>query len=106
MVLGDDRRFISALIVPALDRVAEWAADQGLPSDADALIREPKVHDLIRAEVDRLQPDLARYERVREFRLVRDPFSIDRGHLTPTLKLVRRRILADYADLIEEIYEH
>ena len=53
-----------------------------------------------------LQPDLARYERVREFRLVRKPFSAALGQLTPTLKLVRNKILDDYADLIEEIYEH
>ena len=103
-VVGDGRRFIAGLIVPDFARLRRWAAERDKKDDPDSLCADPEVNSLIRGEIDRLQADFAPFERVRGFRLVATPFSIEEGTLTPTLKAVRRAVEEKYADLIEEIY--
>ncbi len=104
LVVGDGRRFIAALLVPDFARLERWAGGQGIHTDRAALCRDPRVIELIQQELDRVQEDFAEYERARAFRLVPEPFTVDNGQMTPTLKLVRHRIEHDYSDLIEEIY--
>lgn len=105
LVVGDDRKFVSGLVVPDFDMLETWAGEQGLGiDDRAALVAHPRVRELFEDELERLQEDLAPYERVREFRLLEAPFSVDEGTLTPTLKTVRREVESRYADLIEEIY--
>ncbi|MFQ5744789.1 MAG: AMP-dependent synthetase/ligase [Acidobacteriota bacterium] len=103
-VIGDGRKFISGLIVPQFAQLERWAAERGLETEHSSLCREPSVIELIQQEVDRLQADFAPYERVRAFRLLDAPFTIEDGTLTPTLKSVRRIVESKYAGLIEEIY--
>lgn len=104
MVIGDDRRFVAALIVPDWERVEGWAAEEGLPEDRRRLCEHEKLRERIQEELDDRQSGLAPYERVRDFRLLPERFTVEEEQLTPTLKLVRRRIEEDYADTIEEIY--
>ncbi len=106
MVVGNDRRFIAALVVPAFSRLEAWATEHGLHGDHSTLCQLAEVRDLFAAELERLQVNLARYERARAFRLVDRPFSVRDGHLTPTMKLVRRNVEQDFAALIEEMYVH
>ncbi len=106
MAVGNDRRFVSALIVPVFARLEAWAAERGLGSDRAALCASQEVRALFAGELERLQANMARYESARAFRLVDRPFTVAEGHLTPTMKLVCHRVEEDFADLIEEMYVH
>jgi long-chain acyl-CoA synthetase len=107
MVLGDGRKFVSALVVPNVEAVRSWAAGEGvdLPDDRAALCRDDRVHDRIAREVDRVNEQFESYERVKQFRLLPEEFSEDAGTLTPTLKKRRRSILDRYADEVSMLYE-
>ena len=106
IVVGDNRRFVAALIVPAFSRLEPWAAERCLGGDHRALCASAEVRELFAGELERVQVNLARYERARAFRLVDRPFTLEDGYLTPTMKLVRRRVEKDFADLIAEMYVH
>jgi long-chain acyl-CoA synthetase len=103
-IIGDDRPFIAALIVPELSALRRWGAERGKPTGEQELCADADVVALIQSELDRLQADFARFEKVRAFQLLPEPFSIEEGTLTPTLKTVRRTIEEKYADVIEGIY--
>ncbi|MFC7323016.1 AMP-dependent synthetase/ligase [Halorubrum rutilum] len=106
VVLGDGRKFISALIVPNFERVAAWADARGvdLPDDRKAVCRDERVRGRIRAEVDRVNEGFEPYERIKRFRLVEEEFTEANDLLTPTMKKKRRNILDRFADEIEMIY--
>ena len=105
VIVGDRRKYVSALVVPEFDRLRDWAKEQGLDaSDKNALIREKKVVDMIKQEVNQLTRGLADYEKVKRIALLPKEFTIDGGELTATLK-VRRRIVEDkYRETIESLY--
>lgn len=104
MVVGDDRRFIAAIIVPERTRVERWAERERIDDGWDQVVAREDLRATIQADLDRLQADFAPYEQVRDLRLVTRPFTVESGQLTPTLKVVRRVVERDHADLIEEIY--
>ena len=85
-------------------RRSAWAQERDKPTDPQTLCADPDVEALIRTEIDALQADFAPFERVRSFRLLETPFSIEEGTLTPTLKAVRGAVAARYAAVIEELY--
>lgn len=107
VVLGDGRKFVSALIVPNFERVEEWAETRGidLPADRAAICRDDRVHDRIDEEVERVNEGFEPYERIKRFRLVPEEFSEENDLLTPTMKKKRRNILERFADDVEMIYE-
>jgi long-chain acyl-CoA synthetase len=107
MVIGDSRKFVSALIVPAIPAVREWGDAQGydLPADDDALCRDDRVQELMQAEVDRVNEDFESHETIKQFRVVAQEFTEDNDLLTPTMKKKRRNILERYADDIGSMYE-
>jgi long-chain acyl-CoA synthetase len=105
MVIGDRRKFISALIVPNAATVAAKAADQGIKFASNAeLAAHPWVHALIDSEVKRLTVHLAQYETIKRFALLPEDFTFDNGSLTFTLKLKRRVVEQQYAAVIESLY--
>jgi long-chain acyl-CoA synthetase len=104
MVIGDERNFISALIVPERDVLLPWAADNGIEGELIALCSDDRVIDHYRDIVAAKMEPFARYERIREFRLVPEEFTQEAGELTPTLKLKRRVLLAKYRDVIDGMY--
>ncbi|SHH46121.1 AMP-dependent synthetase/ligase [Halobaculum gomorrense] len=106
MVIGDSKRFVSAIIVPNLPAVRKWSDEQGhdLPSDDDALCRDDRVRGLIQAEVDRVNEEFEAHETIKQFRVVPEEFSEENDLLTPTMKKKRRNILERYADDIGSIY--
>ncbi len=107
LVVADERKFTSALVVPAIDRLRELADEAGvsLPDDPAAACEESWVHDRVRAAVDAVNADLEEYERIKEFRLVHEEWTEDNGLLTPSQKKRRRDILARYEDRVEEMYD-
>ena len=105
VVIGNDRKYVAALIVPDFARVRAFAEQQGITIDGKGeLINEPKVFDVIKADVGRLTRELADYEKVKRIALLPDEFTIDGGELTPTLKVRRRIVEKKYRGLIESLY--
>jgi len=105
MVVGDKRKFITALIVPNATTVAAKAAEHGIMFSSNAeLVAHPFVVSLIDAEVKRLTAHLAQYETIKRFALLPEDFTFDNGSLTFTLKLKRRVVEQRYGDVIESLY--
>jgi long-chain acyl-CoA synthetase len=105
VLIGERRNFISALICPDFEQLGQWAAEHDLDGDAvEGLFQRPEVLDLFQQIIDAVNADLARYEQIREFRLLPVPLTVDDGSLTPTLKVKRRVVAERFADIIEEIY--
>jgi long-chain acyl-CoA synthetase len=107
VIVGDRQNTIGALIVPAFDRLKQWAERQSVAVDAKdwaALARAPEVERLIRGEIQRLTSNLADHEKIRRFSLLEQELSIETGELTPTLKIKRRVVLEKYKHLIDSLY--
>lgn len=106
VVVGAGRKQPAALIVPEWEAVRQAlsAAGEEFPDDRVALAEFPAAIKLVQSDVAPLTRGLADYERIRRIALLPDEFSIDRGELTPTLKVKRRVIDQKFGDLIEELY--
>lgn len=105
MVVGDQRKFIVALIVPNQVTVSARLAEQGLQFSSHAeLAAHPKAYALIEEEVSRLTTHLAQYETIKRFALLPEDFTFDSGSLTFTMKLKRRVVEKQYHDLIAKLY--
>ncbi|MFC5134232.1 MULTISPECIES: AMP-dependent synthetase/ligase [Haloferacaceae] len=107
VVLGDGRKFVSALLVPSFEAVEAWADAEGidLPADRRGICRDERVRERFWAEVDVVNEAFEPYERIKRFRLVEEEFSEENDLLTPTMKKKRRKVLDRFADEIELIYE-
>lgn len=105
VLIGEGRKFISALIVPDFEILKNYAEAHHIETDAkEALVRNQAIIDLIQKEIDERQKHFSDYEKIRKFRLLPKAFTIEDGQLTPTLKIKRRIVEQEYADLIEEMY--
>ncbi len=106
IVIGDGQKFPAALIVPELILLKQWAKKQGISADSDeALVKNEKVEKLIETEIERINPRFGNWEQIKAFRLVPRLFTIADGEITPTLKLKRKVILANWKHLIDDIYK-
>ncbi|MGH9643979.1 MAG: AMP-dependent synthetase/ligase, partial [Terriglobales bacterium] len=105
MVVGDKRKFISALIVPNPATVAAKIAEKGIKfSSNQEMVANPWVCSLIDAEVKRLTANLAQYETIKRFALLSEDFTFKNGSLTFTLKLKRRVVEQQFHNVIEQLY--
>ncbi len=105
MLVGDGREYCTALIVPDMDVVRQWAASNGmndLPNDW--VTSSAELHRAIEADLSKRQREISKYERVRRFKVLNEPFTVDNGLMTPTLKVKRKAVAERYASLIEELY--
>ncbi|MFB6139442.1 MAG: long-chain fatty acid--CoA ligase [Halosimplex sp.] len=107
MVVGDDRKFVGALIVPNFDAVSRWADREGidLPADDEAVCRDERVREWVGAAVEEVNADLERVERIKAFELVSREWTAKNDLLTPSMKKKRRNIRTVHDDAIERIYE-
>jgi long-chain acyl-CoA synthetase len=105
IVIGDRRRFISALVVPDFEQIRSYVERKGIEdAPMDTLLRHPKIIDLFERRIAKINERLARYERIKAFRVLNREFSLDNGEITLTLKLRRKVIAEHYHDRIEEMY--
>jgi long-chain acyl-CoA synthetase len=105
VLIGDRRKFISALIVPNFASLEALARERGLAAGShEEMVAAPWVRERIEQEVNRLCAPLAHYESVKRFALLADDFTFEAGELTYTLKLKRRVIEQKYAAQIDRIY--
>jgi len=105
VVVGERRRFISALIVPDFDRLEGYARSNGIPfHDRTELCRRGDIIDFVQAEVDRATPELASYERIKKIAVLDHDFDLAAGEVTPTLKVRRAIVEERYKGLIDSLY--
>lgn len=105
VVVGDRRNFIAALVSPDFEELGKWATQRGLSfSDTEDLISLEEVRAAFGEIVDGVNEGLARYEQIKEFRLLPVTLSIEGGHMTPTMKVKRRVVAERFAEIIDGIY--
>jgi long-chain acyl-CoA synthetase len=104
LVVGDRRRYVSALITLDPDEIGRWAAARGLEGDVAELSNEPQVHELVSEIVEDVNRDRSRFEQVKRFAILPRDFTIEAGEVTQTLKLRRRAITEHFAAEIEALY--
>ena len=106
VVVGNARKFASALIVPNMELLRGYAQLKGIHySDESELLANPRIIDLIQRQIDKYTAELARFEKVKKVALLEHEFTTDSGELTPTLKPRRSVIEKKYADVIDRLYE-
>ena len=105
-IIADQRKFVSALIIPEYRLLEEYARKNGIDFETrEDLCANEKIHDMMQERIETLQQQLAHYEQVKRFTLVAHHFSMENGELTNTLKLKRRVINENYKAEIEKMYE-
>jgi long-chain acyl-CoA synthetase len=105
MVLGSDRKFVSALIVPAFPHLTIEAAKMGIASDDPAsLVKHPQIISLYKSVVESYNQHFNHVEQVRKFRLLEEEWSVNTGEMTPKLSMRRKVIHEKYLAHIEAIY--
>jgi long-chain acyl-CoA synthetase len=106
MVVGDDEKFVGAVIVPNFEELRKWADEAGidLPDDQQATVDDERVREWVAEDVDRINEDLGKSERIKEFRLAPEEWTADNDALTPSLKKKRRVIRSRHEHLIDDIY--
>jgi long-chain acyl-CoA synthetase len=101
---GDKRPYPVILITLDEEEIAGYAQEHELPQDIPSLSRDPNIRELIQLEVDRVNANYAQVEQVKKFAILDHDLSQATGELTPTLKVKRSVIDANYADLFESLY--
>ena len=105
-LVGNGRKFISALIMPNFEVLRKWAVDNGIPASNDTeLVNDYRSHKLFEDEVERLQVEFANYEKVKKFHILAEPLSIDKDQLTPSLKIKRNVVEQHFAAEINRMYD-
>ena len=105
MVHGANRPFNVALVVADLEKLKVWAKEKGIAVDAvPSLLTHPDVKALYRDEIAKHTQEIKGYERVRDFALVAEDFTVDNGLLTPKMSLKRRNVVAQYESTLDELY--
>lgn len=107
MVVGEGEKMPAALIQPNFEFLHEWAKRHKVTVGENSdIVHNEKVIARIQEEVDLANADFAKWEKVKQFRLTPDVWSVDSGHLTPTMKLRRKIVKEKYLDLYNDIYGH
>ena len=106
VVVGDRRKFISALLVPDFEKLEKYAEFNKIPYETNSdLIKNESILNLLYGEVDRATPALASYEKIKKIGLLDRDFEIDKGEMTPSFKVKRNIIEKKYIDIIDAFYE-
>lgn len=105
-VIADQRKFVSALVVPAFHIVEEWARKHNVVFEShEELCANPDVNNMMMERIQTLQQSLAYYEQIKRFVLLPHHFTMETGELTNTLKMRRPMINKKYKELIDKMYE-
>ncbi len=106
LLYGDNRKYITALVVPEKCAIENYALDNALISAGyEELLKSSEIRKLISGEIERMTADRARYEKVKTFSIVPESFTVANKLLTPTLKLRRKRVTEKYNDVITAMYD-
>jgi len=106
VLIGDRRMFLSALIVPDFEAIIEYADSHKIQyTEVEDLMKQKEIIDLFDKDMAQLQKKLANYEKIRKFKLLTKPFTIETGEITPSMKVKRKFVEDEYSNLIEEMYK-
>ncbi len=106
-VIGDQRKFVTALVVPNLSKLRRWAAAKGIDTDdSRQLCADSRVVEFIMSEINRYQTDIAEFEKIKRITLLPHHFSIMNGEVTNTMKVRRPIVARNYAAIIDKMYEN
>jgi long-chain acyl-CoA synthetase len=105
LVYGDKRPHLVALVVPDHDFVKAYAKVEGKHHNLEELAEDEDFQEVISATMKRVNKRLSPIERIRRFKIMHEPFTIENGMMTPTLKLKRQAIYKAYDDVISELYQ-
>ena len=106
VLIGAERKFPAALIVPNWEQLESYCKLKGIEvKSRRELCQHPRIIDLIERQIERLTPNLARYEKIKKVALLENEFTIEGGELTPTLKVKRRVVDQKYRDVIDKLYD-
>lgn len=105
-IIANNRRFVSALIVPEYNQLKKYAEENNIKYNSiEELIALPEVKGLYQRRIDVRQESFAHFEKIKRFTLLAEPFSMERGEVTNTLKVKRNKVAENYKDVIEKMYE-
>ncbi|MDZ4846607.1 MAG: long-chain fatty acid--CoA ligase [Chitinophagales bacterium] len=105
MVVGENQKFVSALIVPAFDYLKDWCGKNGVSYNTkEELVTNPKVLKAIQDEVEGFNKDFGKVEQVKKFKLLPADWTVDNGIMTPTMKVKRDVVMKQYQSEIDAIY--
>lgn len=106
VVVGERQPFMAALIVPSFDAIEKHAKENGINYNSmEELVRKEDIQSIFKKEIRSYSKELASHEKIRDFRLVANEFSVESGELTPTLKVKRRVIEDKYGHLIQSMFK-
>ncbi len=104
-VVGDRRKYLTALVVPDFTRLRTYARERNLKFQGDAdLVTHPEVFTFYKERIGAINATLARYEQIKKFILLPNDFSVNGGELSPTFKFRRHHVHEKYRDLIDTMY--
>ena len=105
MVLGENRKFPSALIVPEFETIKSWIESKGLPPmSREQLVKDSRVNGLLAREIEHCNQHFGRYSQIKKFALLPQEWTIATGELTPTMKIKRKITLQKYATEVDALY--
>ena len=106
VVVAEQRKFVSALVIPQYDLLMELAKDYGVECHSnEELCANPRVVKFMMYRIETLQQEFAHYEQIKKITLLPEPFSMEKGELTDTLKVKRAVLYKNYREQIENMYE-
>lgn len=105
VVIGDNRKYLTALLTLDPDRSRRWAEGRGLAADPAALSKDERCVAFVQEHLDRINGGLARFETIKRFTLLPADFSVEGGELTPSQKVKRKAVAQRYAAEIEAMYQ-
>lgn len=104
-LIGDKREYVTAFIIPSQEILQEtFGLDEAFFEQKDVFVDDQRIIDWINSDVKKLSNELAKFERIKNFKVKRKPFSMEEGEITPTLKAKRKVIEKKYADAIDQLY--
>jgi long-chain acyl-CoA synthetase len=104
-IIGDGYKYVTALIVPVFSLMTDLANSLGIKSgDMETILKDERIYDFFDNRIRRIQKNMAGFEQIKKFTLLSVPFSMENGELTNTLKMRRKVILQNYADIISGMY--
>jgi long-chain acyl-CoA synthetase len=105
VVIGDRRRFVCALIVPNFEKLEDYARFSKIPfADRAGLVRQEAIVNFVMSEIDRSTPHLASYEKIKKIVLLERDFEMEKGEVTPSLKVKRNIVENTYRDALDALY--
>ncbi|MHA4894908.1 AMP-dependent synthetase/ligase [Pedobacter sp. PWIIR3] len=104
-LVGDKREYLTAIIIPNQENLQEeFDLSASFFQDDNLFIENKEINDWIGRDIKQLSTELSKFERIKNFKVKRNPFSMEAGEITPTLKIKRKVVEKKYADAIEEMY--